>query len=109
MTLSTGNSNNSKNNRPASPATASGKRGPKSKARAELSVDVLMAAAGIRTVKEFARRAGVSRPTVYSWKQKGLNYWKADTLAIKLVGQHPASVFGPVWYALDASQLAVAA
>ena len=106
MKLSTSNTGNIIE---AGAARAPGKRGPKSTARPELSVDVLMAAAGIRSVKEFARRAGVSRPTVYSWKQKGLTYWKADNLAIKLVGLHPASVFGSVWYALDPSQVAVAA
>ena len=88
---------------------APGKRGPKSKARIELDVDLLMKAAGIRTVKEFARRAKVSRQTVYSWKSKGLTYWKADELAIKLVGLHPASVFGSVWWELDSKQVTVAA
>ena len=88
---------------------AAKRRGPKSAARPELSLELLMEAAGIRTVKEFARRAGVSRPTVYAWRDKGLSYWKADELAIKLAGEHPALVFGPVWFGLDESQVAVAA
>ena len=100
--------------KPAPPAAAAakkpaGKRGPKSKARPELSIDLLMKAAHIRSIKELAARAGVSRPTVYNWRNKGLTYWKADELAIKLAGLHPASVFGPVWFGLDEDQVAVAA
>ena len=94
-----------------SPATKkpAGKRGPKSKARPELSIELLMKAANIRSIKELANRAGVSRPTVYNWRNKGLTYWKADELAIKLAGLHPSSVFGPVWFGLDEDQVAVAA
>lgn len=93
----------------AKTAKPAGKRGPKPKAQPLLRVDVLMKAAGIDNVSEFAERSGYSRQTVYTWMAKGLSYWRADELAIKLCGKHPVSVFGPVWYALDGGQWAVAA
>lgn len=88
---------------------AGAKRGPKPSSHKELQLEVLMAAAGITEISEMSRRAGVSRQTLYTWQDKGLSYWRADELAIKLCGMHPANVFGPVWYALYTDQMAVAA
>jgi DNA-binding XRE family transcriptional regulator len=112
ITTTTTNQHTTTNEQATTPtmeATKKAKRGPKPKNRPELRLEVLMAAAGIRTISTFAKRAGVSRQTVHTWKHKGLNYWRADELSIKLAGLHPASVFGPIWYALDSTQMAVAA
>ncbi len=63
-----------------------------------LDVRLLMAAIPVVSVSEFARRAGVSRTTVYRWMRNGLDYWTADVLAIKVAHIHPALVFGPGWF-----------
>lgn len=63
-----------------------------------LTVATLMSYAGITTVSEFARRAHVSRNTVYRWMRSGLNIYTADELAILVAHVHPASVFGDAWF-----------
>jgi len=93
----------------SSAAKAGGKRGSKPSNHQELKLEVLMVAAGITEMSELHRRTGFSRQTLYSWKKKGLSYWRADELSIKLCGLHPSSVFGPVWWVLYSAQMAVAA
>lgn len=72
----------------------------------ELTVAALMAFANIATVSEFARRANVSRTTVYRWMRRGLDVYTADELAIRVARVHPACVFGYTWFTAQPEALA---
>lgn len=66
----------------------------------ELTVATVMTFAGIPSLSEVARRAGVSRRTVHRWVHSGLDVWTADRLAVTVAHSHPATVFGPGWFDL---------
>ena len=85
----------------ASAAPVRKRRSRKPKGRPKLRLAALMDALGISCITEFADRAGVARPTVYRWRDNGLDPNNADRLAIELVGQHPYFVFGEAWFELD--------
>lgn len=72
----------------------------------ELTVATVMAYANVATVSEFARRANVSRTTVYRWMRSGLDAYTADELAIRVAHAHPACVFGHTWFTAQPRALA---
>lgn len=72
-------------------------------ASSAMTVATVMAHANVTTVAEFARRASVSRRTVYRWMRTGLDVYTADRLAVKVAHSHPAVVFGPTWFLVGAT------
>jgi len=74
-----------------------------------LDVRLIMAATCVSNVSHFARLAGVSRQTVHRWLRQGLDYWTADRLSVKVAGTHPALIFGPGWFGIEAGGRTVAA
>ena len=48
-----------------------------------------------------AERMGVSRRTVQRWLDNGVDVMLADTIAVKVIGEHPIYVWGSDWANAD--------
>jgi hypothetical protein len=67
-----------------------------------LPIGPVRARAGSMTQAELAKAAGVALRSVARWWVKGsVPAWAADELAVA-VGEHPALLWGPAWWELDA-------
>jgi len=54
---------------------------------------------GDRSTAQVARDLAVTRRTVERWVADGVNWEQADEFAARVLGCHPATVFGPEWCA----------
>lgn len=50
----------------------------------------------VRGDEQLAQAIGVTRRTIYRWRVTGLQWWQADTVAVRL-GRHVADLW-PEWY-----------
>lgn len=51
-----------------------------------------------RDTNDIAEDLNVTRRTIERWMKTGVNWVQAERFAVRILHEHPASVFGEAWY-----------
>ena len=71
----------------------------------KLRVGPLLEASGM-SISALALAAGVNRKSIHRWAHDGVPLFRVDEIAVKVLGVHPACIYGDAWWFEDESAAA---